>query len=150
MIEVNQQQEFDINNLLEPINIDFDKLFSLSYTFDNLKAFMKNILKNQQIIAEKINELEKRSSTQNDENKKYHIFQAKIDKRVKTVENNVGKNKKAIENLKSNIKEGDQAIKEIEEKDVTESEDKENLGNKRSSIKRTSKMKRKSTYKEIK
>ena len=148
MTEVNQQQEFDINNLLEPINIDFDKLFSLSYTFDNLKAFMKNILKNQQIIAEKINELEKRSSTQNDENKKYHIFQAKIDKRVKTVENNVGKNKKAIENLKSNIKEGDQAIKEIEEKDVTESEDKENLGNKRSSIKRTSKMKRKSTYKE--
>ena len=61
MTEVNQQQEFDINNLLEPINIDFDKLFSLSYTFDNLKAFMKNILKNQQIIAEKINKLEKRS-----------------------------------------------------------------------------------------
>ena len=147
MTEVNQQQEFDINNLLEPINIDFDKLFSLSYTFDNLKAFMKNILKNQQIIADKINDLEKKSLNQNDENKKAHIFQVKIDKRVKTVENNVSKNKKVLDNLKSNIKEVDNAIKEIEENNVTESDDKENP-DKRTSKKRISRIKRRSTYKE--
>jgi len=98
-LDQKQNQDFNINNLLEPINIDFDKLFSLSYTFDNLKTFMKNILKNQQIIADKINDLEKKSLNQNDENKKAHIFQVKIDKRVKTVENNVSKNKKVLDNL---------------------------------------------------
>ena len=124
-LDQKQNQDFNINNLLEPINIDFDKLFSLSYTFDNLKTFMKNILKNQQIIADKINDLEKKSLNQNDENKKAHIFQVKIDKRVKTVENNVSKNKK----------------------NVTESDDKENP-DKRPSKKRISRIKRRSTYKE--
>ena len=145
--EINQElnQDFNINNLLEPINIDFDKLFSLSYTFDNLKTFMKNILKNQQIIADKINDLEKKSLTQNEENKKTHIFQVKIDKRIKTVENNVSKNKKLLDNLKSDLKDGDNAIKELEEKDVTESDDREN---KRTNKKRVSKVKRKPTYKE--
>ena len=146
-LDQKQNQDFNINNLLEPINIDFDKLFSLSYTFDNLKTFMKNILKNQQIIADKINDLEKKSLNQNDENKKAHIFQVKIDKRVKTVENNVSKNKKVLDNLKSNIKEVDNAIKEIEENNVTESDDKENP-DKRTSIKRISRIKRRSTYKE--
>ena len=146
-LEQKQNQDFNINNLLEPINIDFDKLFSLSYTFDNLKTFMKNILKNQQIIADKINDLEKKSLNQNDENKKAHIFQVKIDKRVKTVENNVSKNKKVLDNLKSNIKEVDNAIKEIEENNVTESDDKENP-DKRTSKKRISRIKRRSTYKE--
>ena len=146
-LDQKQNQDFNINNLLEPINIDFDKLFSLSYTFDNLKTFMKNILKNQQIIADKINDLEKKSLNQNDENKKAHIFQVKIDKRVKTVENNVSKNKKVLDNLKSNIKEVDNAIKEIEENNVTESDDKENP-DKRTSKKRISRIKRRSTYKE--
>ena len=146
-LDQKQNQDFNINNLLEPINIDFDKLFSLSYTFDNLKTFMKNILKNQQIIADKINDLEKKSLNQNDENKKAHIFQVKIDKRVKTVENNVSKNKKILDNLKSNIKEVDNAIKEIEENNVTESDDKENP-DKRPSKKRISRIKRRSTYKE--
>ena len=146
-LDQKQNQDFNINNLLEPINIDFDKLFSLSYTFDNLKTFMKNILKNQQIIADKINDLEKKSLNQNDENKKAHIFQVKIDKRVKTVENNVSKNKKVLDNLKSNIKEVDNAIKEIEENNVTESDDKENP-DKRTSKKRISRINRRSTYKE--
>ena len=146
-LDQKQNQDFNINNLLEPINIDFDKLFSLSYTFDNLKTFMKNILKNQQIIADKINDLEKKSLNQNDENKKAHIFQVKLDKRVKTVENNVSKNKKVLDNLKLNIKEVDNAIKEIEENNVTESDDKENP-DKRPSKKRISRIKRRSTYKE--
>ena len=36
-------QNYNINDILKPIDIDFDKLFSLSYTFDNLKSFMKNM-----------------------------------------------------------------------------------------------------------
>ena len=123
-----EEQNPNINNILEPIDIDLDKLFSLSYTFDNLKSFMKNIIKNQQIIADKINDLEKKSSMQNEENKKFHIFQVKIDKKIKLVENNVNKNKKAIENFKpNNIKKEDTEKKIIEKKDVTESEEKEIL-----------------------
>ena len=95
-----EEQNPNINTILEPIDIDLDKLFSLSYTFDNLKSFMKNILKNQQIIADKIKDLEKKSSTQNEENKKFHIFQIKIDKKLKVVENNVNKTKKAMEKKK--------------------------------------------------
>ena len=143
-----ENPELDVNKLLEPIDIDLDKLFSLSYTFDNLKSFMKNIIKNQKIIADKINDLEKKSSFQNDENKRFHIFQAKIDKRVKNVESNVNKNKKAIDNLTSNTKGEDNVIKETDEKDITESEDKDNLENKNLNKKRTSKMRRKSTYKD--
>ena len=146
MIEENPEQ--DLNKILEPIDIDLDKLFSLSYTFDNLKSFMKNIIKNQQIIADKINDLEKKSLFQNDENRRYRIFQTKIDKRVKTVESNVSKNKQAIDNLTNNTKTEDNIIKETDEKDVTDSEDKENLENKFANKKRTSRTKRKSTYKE--
>ena len=138
-----ENQETDINKILEPVDIDLDKLFSLSYTFDNLKSFMKNIIKNQQIIADKINELEKKSVLQNDENKRFHIFQSKIDKKLKIVENNVNKNKKALENIKSNVKEEEPGLKVIEEKDVTESEEKEE--NKKANKKRESKVKRKST-----
>ena len=141
-----EEQNPNINNILEPIDIDLDKLFSLSYTFDNLKSFMKNIIKNQQIIADKINDLEKKSSMQNEENKKFHIFQVKIDKKIKLVENNVNKNKKAIENFKpNNIKEEDTEKKIIEEKDVTESDEKEIIEQKRANKKRATKSKRKST-----
>ena len=143
-----ESPELDVNKLLEPIDIDLDKLFSLSYTFDNLKSFMKNIIKNQKIIADKINNLEKKSTFQNDENKRFYIFQAKLDKRVKNVENNVNKNKKAIDNLTSNTNGDNNIIKETGEKDVTESEDRENLENKLGNKKRTSKMRRKSTYKD--
>ena len=138
-----ENPEFNMNNILEPVDIDLDKLFSLSYTFDNLKSFMKNMIKNQQIIADKINDLEKKSLFQNDENKRFHIFQAKIDKKVKLIENNVTKNKKEIENMKTNNKEEETGIKILVEKDVTESEEKED--NKRSNKKRMTKTKRKST-----
>ena len=139
-----ENSEFNINNLLEPVDIDLDKLFSLSYTFDNLKSFMKNIIKNQQIIADKINDLEKKSLFQNDENKRFHIFQIKMDKKLKSVENNVTKNKKAIENMKTNNKEEEEnGMKIIEEKDVTESDEKED--NKRSNKKKGTKKGKKST-----
>ena len=125
-----ENPEININNILEPIDIDLDKLFSLSYTFDNLKSFMKNIIKNQQIIADKINKLEKNSSQQTEENKRFYIFNSKIDKRIKLVENNVNKTKKTIDELKSNIKDKGRAsidIGEDEHKDVTENGEKEEI-----------------------
>ena len=132
-------QNLEANNILEPIDIDLDKLFSLSYTFDNLKSFMKNIIKNQQILADKINELEGKSTSQIDENKRFHLFHAKVDKRLKLLENNANNTKKDIENIKKNLKEGGSFVKsnEDKEKDVTESEDKEILENK-AQIKRLS------------
>ena len=56
-----RSQNYNINDFLEPVDIDLDKLFSLSYTFDNLKAFMKHMINNQKTIADKINELEKKT-----------------------------------------------------------------------------------------
>ena len=44
--------------ILDPINIDLNKLFSLSYTFENLRIFMSSLLKNQSLMTDKINELQ--------------------------------------------------------------------------------------------
>ena len=143
MTEINP--ELNINSLLEPIDIDLDKLFSLSYTFDNLKSFMKNIIKNQQIIADKITDLQKKAILQNDENKLFHIFQSRTDKKLKIIEKNVNKNKNNIENMKSSTKNEENDTKKLEEKDVTESDDKDFTDNKNINKKRASRIKRKST-----
>ena len=143
MTEINP--ELNKNSLLEPIDIDLDKLFSLSYTFDNLKSFMKNIIKNQQIIADKITDLQKKAILQNDENKLFHIFQSRTDKKLKIIEKNVNKNKNNIENMKSSTKNEENDTKKLEEKDVTESDDKEFTDNKNINKKRASRIKRKST-----
>ena len=143
MTEINP--ELNKNSLLEPIDIDLDKLFSLSYTFDNLKSFMKNIIKNQQIIADKITDLQKKAILQNDENKLFHIFQSRTDKKLKIIEKNVNKNKNNIENIKSSTKNEENDTKKLEEKDVIESDDKDFTDNKNINKKRASRIKRKST-----
>ena len=143
MTEINP--ELNKNSLLEPIDIDLDKLFSLSYTFDNLKSFMKNIIKNQQIIADKITDLQKKAILQNDENKLFHIFQSRTDKKLKIIEKNVNKNKNNIENMKSSTKNEENDTKKLEEKDVIESDDKDFTDNKNINKKRASRIKRKST-----
>ena len=116
-------QNYNINDILKPIDIDFDKLFSLSYTFDNLKSFMKNMLKNQQIMADKINELEKNSSQQKEENKKALQFQINMDRRLKTIEITNAKNKKEMQNLK--IKHDEEQKKEKEKVSIDNKDDKD-------------------------
>ena len=116
------KQNYDINNMLEPIDIDLDKLFSLSYTFDNLKSFMKHMINNQQIIADKINELEKRSLQQKEDNKKNHLFQNNIDKRLKTIEIGTAKTKKEMQSMKQKQEEQAKSKKNIQ-KDVTDESD---------------------------
>ena len=64
---------------LEQIEVDFNKLFSLSYTFDNLKLIMNTLLENQNIMSTKINELEKIIKEQNDQSKnQINILEKKI------------------------------------------------------------------------
>ena len=114
-----KNQNYNINDLLEPVDIDLDKLFSLSYTFDNLKSFMKHMIKNQQTIAEKINELEKKTNLQKEENKKYQNFQMNIEKKMKSIEINNARAKKEMQNLKTKQEE-ENKTKKLENKDVTD------------------------------
>ena len=119
---------YNINDVLQPIDIDLDKLFSLSYTFDNLKSFMKNIVKNQQIIADKINELENKSTQQKEENKKYQYYQNNFERRLKSIEINNAKAKKEMQNAKAKKEEESMKNENAENKDVTEGDKEKEKG----------------------
>ena len=119
-----KKPNFNINDFLEPVDVDLDKLFSLSYTFDNLKSFMKHIIKNQQTIAEKINDLEKKTNLQKEENKKYLQFQINIERKLKSIEIGNAKSKKEINNLKLKQEEEGSKSKRSEYKDVTDKDEK--------------------------
>ena len=119
---------YNINEVLQPIDIDLDKLFSLSYTFDNLKSFMKNIIKNQQIIADKINELENKSTQQKEENKKYQYYQNNFERRLKSIEINNAKAKKEMQNAKAKKEEESMKNENAENKDVTEGDKEKEKG----------------------
>ena len=54
---------------LVPLDVDFDKLFSLSYTFDNLKLIMNTLLENQNIMYSKIKDLEANISAEKEDSK---------------------------------------------------------------------------------
>ena len=77
--------------ILEQINLDLNKLFSLSYTFDNLKSFISSLSKNQSLMTEKINELEDKLKQQNDINKKYQDNIMNIDKKLVSIESKIAK-----------------------------------------------------------
>ena len=115
---------YNINDFLEPVNIDLDKLFSLSYTFDNLKAFMQHMINNQKKIADKINDLEKNLTKQKEENKKNQQYQTNVERRLKLIEVNTSKAKKEMQNMKKKQEE-EQKKKETDnkEKDVTDEKD---------------------------
>ena len=130
------KKNINIQEFLEPIDIDLDKLFSLSYTFDNLKLFMKNIIKNQQVIADKLNEIQnsptstsaspemaKKSSNQPQDFQKY------VEHRLKSIENSINKNKKEIQNLKNgkNIQKDEKNEKPEEKEENDAKEEKENV-----------------------
>ena len=85
---------------LEPINIDLNKLFSLS--FDNLKSFMTSLLDNQKVMTNKINELNKKIKNEIEQNKKFHAFLINIDKKQKTTNNTLNKLKKDFTSINKN------------------------------------------------
>ena len=82
---------------LEPIDIDLNKLFSLS--FDNLKSFMASLLENQTIMTNKINELNKKIKYETDQNKKFHAYLVNIDRKQKTTANSINKLKNDFKSI---------------------------------------------------
>ena len=78
----------------EQIEVDFNKLFSLSYSFDTLKLLMNTLLENQNIMSTKINELEKIVKEQKDQSKnQINILEKKIKALSIKKEQNQTKNK---------------------------------------------------------
>ena len=77
--------------ILEPINVDLNKLFSLSYTFENLKSFMSSLSKNQSLMSDKINELETKLVAQKEINNKYQKSFNNLNKKLQTLEANLMK-----------------------------------------------------------
>ena len=67
---------------LNQIDLDINNLFSLSYTFDNLKLFMKTLLENQNIMSSKLNELEK---SLNEEKEKSKNQITTLEKKIKSI-----------------------------------------------------------------
>ena len=91
--------------ILESIDIDLNKLFSLSYTFDNLKSFMSSLLKNQSLITDKINELENKLKQQIEINKNNNIKQNNYENKLQSLETYIiGNNNKGKKDLKEKYK----------------------------------------------
>ena len=124
--------------ILEQVNIDLNKLFSLSYTFDNLKSFISSLSKNQSLMSEKINELEDKLKQQVDINKKHQDNIMNIDKKLASIESKItksfkkdkkpklnayNKNKEIEKDSSDNInKETKEKKEENEEKDINKDE----------------------------
>ena len=83
--------------ILESIDVDINKLLSFSYTFDNLKKFMKSLIKNQTIMTDKINYLENKLKSQSDVNKLNRI---NYDNKIKSLEENIIKLNKKLKKPK--------------------------------------------------
>ena len=91
-----------LNDIIKPADIDLDKLFSLSYTFDNLKSLMSQLLKNQQTIINKVEDLESQINFQKNKSQKINKIQNNIDLRLKNLELGTSKFHKEVLNMKQN------------------------------------------------
>jgi len=103
---------------LNQIDLDINNLFSLSYTFDNLKLFMKTLLENQNIMSSKLNELEK-SLYEEKEKSKNQI--SSLEKKIKTISI-----KKDITQTKKIIIEKEIVSKKKESQNLIDTKDKNN------------------------
>ena len=106
--------------ILETIDIDLNKLFSLTYTFDNLKSFMSSLSKNQSLMSDKINELEDKLKQQIDINKNYETL-------IKSLESNIKKVNKKEKKIKLDSKNKDKDIIKGENKEGTQKNEDEDF-----------------------
>ena len=67
---------------LTPINIDTNQLFSLSYTFDNLKLLINTLLENQNLMYAKIKDLENNIITEKEDSQTRINM---LEKKIKTI-----------------------------------------------------------------
>ena len=114
---------------LIPLDVDINKLFSLTYTFDNLKLLMNTLLENQNIMYSKIKDLETIISAEKEDSKtKIDILEKKI--KVLSLKKEQTQRKKIFENNKSNIN-----TSEYDEKNKEENkEEDKDLKERKSSI----------------
>lgn len=106
---------------LNQIDLDINNLFSLSYTFDNLKLFMKTLLENQNIMSSKLNELEKSLNEQKEKSKKEITT---LEKKIKSISI-----KKDITQTKKIIIEKEAYIKNKERKSLKDNKNNKNDDN---------------------
>ena len=97
----------------DEMNVNLNDLFTID--FNNLKVFLTTVIKNQNDMAKKIKELEKKLREQDNKTIKNYFL---IDKRIKSLENNIqnnenkDKDKKEEETVKNKDSDKDRANKE--------------------------------------
>ena len=112
---------------LIPLDVDINKLFSLTYTFDNLKLIMNTLLENQNIMYSKIQDLE----TEKEDSKiRINMLEKKVKilsfKKEQTPRKKMSENNNSDINITDNEIKQEKNIKEIkEEKEEKEEENKE-------------------------
>ena len=109
---------------LEPLDVDFNKLFSLSYTFDNLKLIMNTLLENQNIMYSKIQDLE----TEKEDSKiRINMLEKKVKilsfKKEQTPRKKMSENNNSDINITDNEINQEKYIKEIKEEKEEENKD---------------------------
>ena len=108
---------------LEPLDVDFNKLFSLSYTFDNLKLIMNTLLENQNIMYSKIKDLEANISAEKEDSKtRINLLEKKI--RTLTLKKEHNSRRKLNENTNSSFNMSIQKSKK--ENDINDNKEEEN------------------------
>ena len=110
---------------LIPLDVDINKLFSLSHTFDNLKLIMNTLLENQNIIYSKIKDLETNISTEKEDSKtRINLLEKKL--KTLTLKKEYIPTKKTYENNNTSIKlSGEESKLEKETENKEKEENKE-------------------------
>ena len=112
-MDENQTKNSSIQIPDDEMNVNLNDLFTID--FNNLKVFLTTVIKNQNDMAKKIKELEKKLREQDNKTIKNYFL---IDKRIKSLENNIqnnenkDKDKKEEETVKNKDSDKDRANKE--------------------------------------
>ena len=109
---------------LIPLDVDINKLFSLTYTFDNLKLIMNTLLENQNIMYSKIQDLE----TEKEDSKiRINMLEKKVKilsfKKEQTPRKKMSENNNSDINITDNEINQEKYIKEIKEEKEEENKD---------------------------
>ena len=109
---------------LIPLDVDINKLFSLTYTFDNLKLIMNTLLENQNIMYSKIQDLE---NEKEDSKIRINMLEKKVKilsfKKEQTPRKKMSENNNSDINITDNEINQEKYIKEIKEEKEEENKD---------------------------
>ena len=123
MSEISKMELSEKGINLIPLDVDINKLFSLTYTFDNLKLIMNTLLENQNIMYSKIKDLETVISAEKEDSKiRIDILEKKL--KLLTLKKERPSRKKIIENDNINLS-GNEINKEDNKKEEKKEDEKE-------------------------